>query len=217
MTNGLEGKLLPLDKHNVHGRLVDLPTCQLMIRLYDMQVTFVGVNEQITERVPCADTLRDVLLVADSSLRSVPRATFVSRVFCGGVYLLGFEGRTSRHLEVRELSRNILITKHLLPIFADHGLHIAGWNRHSSRTFRTVIGDGRSQSTSFTTSISPTWECSSVLTITLPSPKSKCKLCVLMVRAHRRVPSTLLVRFGCVTFTSLPSHLYVPIRTQTIS
>ena len=31
MSNDFEGKLYPLDKNNVHDRLIDLPMCQLTI------------------------------------------------------------------------------------------------------------------------------------------------------------------------------------------
>jgi hypothetical protein len=78
-------------------------------------VTFVGVSEQTTERIPCAETLREVLLAVDSSLRSAPRATFVSRTFCAGVYFVGFEGRTLMDLRVEDFDGvNFFVTRRRL-------------------------------------------------------------------------------------------------------
>ena len=104
MPNDLKGKFYPLCKHNVDNSLVDLPARQPIADLRDEPATFLGVSEQITECVPCAETLREVLLVADSSLRSALRATFVSRTFCVGAYSVGPEGRTLRDLEVEDLN-----------------------------------------------------------------------------------------------------------------
>jgi hypothetical protein len=101
MANDFKDKLCSLDKHDVHDGLINLVACQfqLHITLRDTSVTFVGVNEQTIDIEPCADTLRDVLLMLDLSLRSVLRATFVSRTCCVGVNLFGFEWRTLRVLE----------------------------------------------------------------------------------------------------------------------
>jgi hypothetical protein len=101
MTNDLKDKFCSLDKHDVHDGLINLMACQfqLHINLRDISVTFVGVNEQTIDIEPRADTLRDVLLMSDLSLRSVMRATFLSRTCCAGVNLFGFEGRTLRVLE----------------------------------------------------------------------------------------------------------------------